>query len=140
MDKAQLREDLKRDEGLRLTPYADTMGKLTIGYGRNLTDRGIDATEAEILLADDIATVCAELDRELPWWPKCPDDVQRGLVNMCFNVGIHGLLGFKRMLSCLHAGDYLGASREALDSDWAKQVGERANRIAELFKGAAVNA
>lgn len=137
MNKALIRDELKRDEGLRLKPYLDTEGLWTIGYGRNLSDRGIDATEAEILLADDIATVCAELDREFPWWVTRPDDAQRGLVNMAFNLGISRLSGFKRMLACLQAGDYGGASDAALDSTWAKQVGERATRIAHLFRNCA---
>ncbi len=56
---------------------------------------------------------------------------------MAYNLGVHGLLGFSKMLSALHAGDYATASSEALASAWAGQVGDRAKRIAALFMAGA---
>lgn len=131
-----LREDLIRDEGMRLRPYKDSVGILTIGVGRNLDQVGITEDEATTLLANDIAKVEADLDRTESWWRTKPEPVQRGLANMAFNLGISRLGGFKKMLACLQAGDYGGAATHALDSEWAKQVGDRATRIAELFRGA----
>lgn len=64
----RLKQDLVRDEGKRLKPYKDTVGKLTIGVGRNLDDVGISESEAMALLDSDIAAVFAELDRHVPWW------------------------------------------------------------------------
>lgn len=130
-----VRDDLKRDEGLRLKPYRDTVGKLTIGYGRNLDDVGITEDEAEYMLEGDIEHVLEQLDRTLPWWNDLNESRKRALVNMAFNLGIGGLLKFKKMLAALKAGDYEHAAVEALDSRWAKQVGQRADRIAELLKG-----
>jgi lysozyme len=54
---------LQRHEGLRLRlrAYRDTVGKLTIGYGRNLDDRGISEDEAGFMLDNDIDLVVAEL-------------------------------------------------------------------------------
>lgn len=127
--------DLKRDEGLRLKPYYDSVAKLTIGYGRNLDDVGISEIEAEILLDHDIAASRADLDRALPWWRGLPAPQQRGLINMAFNLGLTRLLGFKRMLAALRADDGARAAKEALDSKWAGQVGERAQRIAVLYRG-----
>lgn len=125
--------DLKRDEGVNLKPYHCPAGKLSIGVGRNLDDLGITEEEAEQMLRNDVARVEGELDRAYPWWVKCPGSVRRGLVNMAFNIGLSRLAGFKKMLACLQAGDYRGAAREALDSKWAAQVGDRSKRIAELF-------
>ena len=127
--------DLMRDEGLRQKPYRDTVGKLTVGFGRNLDDVGISRDEAFILLRNDIQTARTDLDRALPWWRGLPESSQRGLVNMCFNLGLSRLLGFKRMLKALEARDGALAAKEALNSKWAGQVGERAERIAALYRG-----
>ena len=127
--------DLKRDEGLRLEPYNDSVDKLTIGYGRNLDDVGITEHEAEVLLQNDIGRARIDLDRALPWWRALSEASRRGLVNMCFNLGLPRLLTFKRMLAALEAGDGGLAADEALDSKWAAQVGNRAQRIAALYRG-----
>ncbi len=128
--------DLMRDEGLRLKPYRDSVGKLTIGYGRNLDDVGISEIESDILLDHDIRRAIADLDRSLPWWRGLPPPWQRGLANMAFNLGLPRLRGFKKMLAALEAGDGERAATEALDSKWAGQVGERAHRIAALYRSA----
>ncbi len=128
-----LRDDLIRDEGIRLKPYRDSLNVLSIGIGRNLDDVGITEAEALALLDNDIARVYADLDRELAWWRGRPEWVQRGLGSMCFQLGITGLLGFKRMLACIHAGDYRGAQAEGAASLWAKQTPTRANRVIALF-------
>lgn len=125
--------DLKRDEGVKLKPYICPAGKLSIGAGRNLDDLGITEEESDFLLRNDVARVERELDRVYPWWVKCPETVRRGIVNMVYNIGITRFGSFKRMIACLQAGDYKGAAREALDSKWASQVGDRAKRIATLF-------
>lgn len=128
--------DLKRDEGVKLKPYYCPAGKLSIGVGRNLDDLGITEEEAEALLHNDVERVKRELDAWYPWWVKCPGSVRRGMINMAFNLGINRFDGFKRMISCLQAGDYKGAAREARNSKWATQVGARADRIAKLIEQA----
>jgi lysozyme len=122
--------DLRRDEGLRLKPYRCTAGRLTIGYGRNLDDAGITAEEAEFLLRNDVRRVSAELDRDMPWWRDLSPGRQRALANMAVNLGLPRLKEFRLMLSALRRGDYEEAARQALDSRWARQVGDRARRIA----------
>lgn len=134
MDRDALIDDLIRDEGLRLKPYRDTVGKLTIGIGRNLDDVGISSDEAELLAQNDIDSVMADLDRALPWWRQMDDVRQRALANMAFNLGISRLIGFKNTLAYLKAGDYEAAAVGALDSKWAKQVGVRADRIAGMIR------
>jgi lysozyme len=134
----RLLNDLIRDEGLRLQPYRDTVGKLTIGIGRNIDDNGITETEALLLAAHDIETVRRELRKECPWYTKAPEQVQRGLENMCYNMGWPRLSQFKLMLGALENKHYETAAIEALDSRWARQVGARATRIADLFRSAVV--
>lgn len=129
-----MKVELTRDEGLRLKPYLDTVGKTTIGVGRNLTDVGITALEAGMLLDGDIAKCAYQLNQHLPWWNGLTDARQRALLNMCFNLGIDGLFGFHNTLALLQAGKYAEAADNCLKSKWAQQVGARATRIADLFR------
>ena len=124
-----LKDQLVRDEELRLKPYTDSVGKLTIGVGRNLTDKGISVQEAQGLLANDIADATAELQAKLPWTATL-DDVRKGaMLNMTFNMGIGGLLEFHDFLARMQRGDFSGAAGAMLDSLWARQVGPRATRL-----------
>ena len=131
----ELRTDLMRDEGVKLKPYVDTVGKITIGCGRNLSDVGITMAECDAMLDGDIAIAVAECGH-WPWFDAAPDPVKRGLANMLYNCGYPRLSGFKKMLSALERGDYRIAALEAQDSQWAQQVGARAERIAVLFRSA----
>lgn len=135
--RAKLAGELRRDEGVRLKTYQCSANKLSIGIGRNLEDRGITRDEAEYLLSNDLSETFTNLDRACPWWKKLTPQQQRGLANMCFNLGLGKLLGFRQMLAALERGDGRAAADHALASLWAKQVGERAQRIARLFRGEA---
>jgi len=126
--------DLKRDEGERLKPYKDTVGKLTIGVGRNLDDVGISKEESAVLLVNDIARVEAALDVSLPWWRTLSENRQRVLINMCFNMGINALLGFTNTLKLIKDARYNDAAVEMLKSKWASQVGDRALRLSDLMR------
>jgi lysozyme len=121
---------LQADEGLRLHPYVDTVGKLTIGYGRNLTDDGISLEEAALLLTHDIDRHVGDLFRTDPFVARLDAVRQIVLAEMVVNLGIGRLRGFVQMWARLHAGDYAGAAREMRRSTWAQQVGARADRLA----------
>lgn len=133
IDILAISNELVRDEGLKLKPYRCTAGKLTIGIGRNIEDRGITEAEAYYLLQNDILACCQSLDKTLPWWRKLSDARQRALVNMRFNLGEAGLLAFRFTLRALQEGRWQDAHNGALASKWASQVGDRAKRIAEAF-------
>lgn len=130
--EAMIRQ-LRLHEGERLKPYRCTAGKLTIGVGRNLEDRGITREEAAYLLANDIAAEERELLRALPWVAKLDEVRQRVLLDMAFNMGVVGLLAFKRTLATIQAGDYQRAAAMMLDSKWAGQVGQRAERLSRMM-------
>ena len=132
-DLAALRQQLRRHEGVRLRPYTDTVGKLTIGVGRNLADRGISEDEADYLLDNDIWLV-EEALRRYDWFLALSDVRQNVLLNMGFNMGVPRLLVFMRLISALRAGDYWRAAVEMLDSQWAKQVGSRAVELANQMR------
>ncbi len=135
MDANSLRAQLIRDEGTaRLKPFRDPAGKLTIGVGRNLDDKGISREEADFLLTNDIDEATADIVAAFPWSSALNDARFAVLANMRFNIGLGGLLLFERMLAALRAGDYDTAAKEMLQSRWAQQVGDRAMRLAEQMR------
>lgn len=117
--------------------YQDSEGYWTIGIGRLVDERlggGISEGEANFLLGNDVTRCESELDDQIPWWRSLSSVRRMALTDMCFNLGIHRLMGFKNMLSALKSKDYSGAARHALDSKWASQVGDRAKHIAHMFE------
>jgi lysozyme len=125
---------LLKHEGLKLFVYNDSEGIPTIGVGRNLKSRGITKEEAMYLLDNDIKDFTDKLSRALPWFDALPQDVKNVLIDMAFNMGIGGLLGFHMTLSNIKAGDYEAASESMLDSKWADQVGYRAQELSNILK------
>ena len=128
-----IEDQLILHEGLRLKPYRCTAGKLTIGVGRNLEDKGITHDEAMILLRNDIAEVTAQLER-FDWFRALGPVRRKVLVDMAFNLGMAGLLGFQKMIAALARGDYKAAADEMVDSAWYHQVGTRARRLVEMMR------
>lgn len=127
------RDLIKQNEGLRLKPYYCTGDKLTIGYGRNLDDKGITLQEAEQMLDLDILECETDLKR-FPFWDSLNDTRQAVLLDMRFQLGSKGIRGFKRMLAAIEAEYYDTAAAELLDSRYAKQTPNRANRNAQMMR------
>ena len=134
MNKAKLAEQLKKHEGLKLKPYTDTVGKLTLGIGRNLEDKGITEQEALFMLNNDVDYFYSKLCQRVNWMKTLDDARQNVLVNMAFNLGIAGLMSFKKMLLACEHGNFKIAATEMLNSTWAEQVGYRANELAEQMR------
>jgi lysozyme len=134
MDMDALVDELRRDEGERLFPYRDSVGKLTVGVGHNLDDKGISREASAFLLREDIAEVVAGLNAALPWWTTLDAVRQRVLANMAFNMGVAGLLQFRQTLAAVRGGAYEAAAKGMLGSLWARQVGPRAVRLAEMMR------
>lgn len=137
MDKQKLTKELRRDEGVVPFAYEDHLGNLTIGVGRLIDKRkggGLSDAEIDFLLSNDIDRFEKQVIDALPWYSRLDDVRQRVLVNMAFNLGIAGLLGFKNTLAMIERGDYAGAAKGMLNSKWATQVGERAKRLATMME------
>lgn len=138
----ELIAQLKIDEGLRLTAYKDTVGVWTIGYGHAHVAPGTVWTreKAEQQLIIDVAEHNADLARKLPWVEKLDPVRRRVLQNMAFNLGVgevggkKGLLGFRNTLEYVRTGQYDEAARGMLASKWARQVGDRAVRLAKQMR------
>ena len=121
-------------EGLRLTPYRCTAGKLTIGIGRNLDDKGITKEEAYYLLRNDLKE-CHRQCCEAFWWYGEMDLVRQSIIKeMCFNMGLGGLQKFKNMLLACSLKNYREAAKQMLASRWATQVGKRAQTMAKIME------
>lgn len=129
--------DLKQEEGLKLVAYQDHLGFWTIGYGRLIDERkggGISEAEAEYLLRNDVAKVTSALAAQCQGWVDMPDNIRRATANMAFQLGINGVLAFKKMWAALRSKDWDEAAKHALDSKWAKQTPNRAKRVADLIR------
>jgi lysozyme len=132
-----IEDQLRLDEGERLSAYQDHLGYWTIGVGRLIDARkggGISRAESALLLQHDIERVEAAIDRALPWATTL-DPVRRGaLVNMGFQMGVAGLLGFAQTLAAVKAGNYPAAADQMLASRWASQTPARARRLADQVR------
>lgn len=129
----KLTDMLVDHEGMRRKPYRCTAGKLTIGVGRNLDDRGISPDEAMYMLANDIRDSRRELSATFPWFDKLDEVRQAVLIDMCVNLGLSRLQGFRNTLALIGVGKYEAAAQEMLDSKWAEQVGRRAQRLSRMM-------
>jgi lysozyme len=134
MDKDRLISQLTADEGKKNKPYRDTVGKLTIGVGRNLDDRGLSDDEISYLLGNDIKMVERELDIAMPWWRGMCDARQNVIAAMAFNLGVPGLKTFTNTLQAMRDGRYSDAADGMLQSKWAQQVGARAVRLSKMMR------
>lgn len=135
-------ESIKQHEGRVVNeigehvPYRCSSNRLTIGYGHNLDEHGIDEETANYLLHEDVAGVLTDLINadKMDLMDEIGMPRSNVLVEMGFNMGVPNLLKFKRMWGALAIHDYARASDEMLDSKWANQVGERAITLAHQMK------
>jgi lysozyme len=124
---------IKQCEGLNLNLYPDSLGITSIGWGRNIQGNGITIDEAQLMFDNDFNRSVQELE-QYAWYQVQSTNVKKALINMNFNLGIHRLTQFTKMITALINRDYTQASIEALDSKWAKQVGKRAKDIAVMIR------
>ena len=145
----EIQKRLMLHEGCVDHIYICPAGYKTIGIGRNLETNPLTPKEKEVvgditgkitlksalyLLQNDVKRCERQLDNNISFLHQLDDERQYALLDMCFNMGIKKLLGFKRMLNAMLIGDYRGASKECLNSKYARDVGKRAVRIARLIE------
>ena len=129
-------DQIKRQEGLRLDAYQDTLGNWTVGYGHTPAFPGqmITEAEAEALLMQDLNSAQTDLLSSLPWCFSLSVPRYCVLWNMTFNMGIGRLLEFRLMLAAVRTGNYGEAAKQMLNSLWASQVHDRAVELAEQME------
>lgn len=131
---------LRQEEGRRTTVYKDSRGYWTVGDGICVDARvrgaGLTSAMCDALMSLSLADRAAELARRIPFWAQLNDARQDALLDMSFNLGVDGLMGFHEMLKALQAGDYARAGRECRAKRWIAQVGAaRVEAIARDIEG-----
>lgn len=134
MNRDKLKATLRLEENEILHPYTDSVGKITIGVGHNLTDKGIPQEVSDILLDYDIDECIAQLHQHFPWYLNLPDVRQRVITDMCFNMGIGTFLTLHTLIDGMERKDYDYAATRMLSFRWAKQVKGRAVRLAKMMR------
>jgi len=134
MDRQALKNQLRVHEGVRSRPYHDTVGKVTIGVGRNLDDKGLRPREIEFLLDNDVDEVMDEIAVELPWFESLSQARQLVVADMVFNLGMPRFLEFKATIRAIRSGNYSIAAEQMLQSKWARQIGQRAKTLAGMMR------
>lgn len=132
--KETLEQMIERHEGCKYSPYIDSVGVQTIGIGHNL-HKQISRKAVEQIFADDIADAKADCMHQFPWFADLSELRQWAMIDLCFNMGINRLMGFKNFLLAMSLGDYETAAGHLLDSLYAKQVKGRAREIADMIRG-----
>jgi lysozyme len=143
----KLRQTIKEEEGLRLFTYLCPAGKKTIGYGHNLQaspllpyiaefhakHKVITPCMAECQLDHDITMAEASARRAFSNFDWLPNNKQRVLIEMAYNMGERSLNSFLKLRGCVLRKEYKQAAEEMLNSLWAKQVPDRANRLVKQW-------
>lgn len=133
-ERARLRDVLIRHEGRQTHPYRDIFGKISIGIGRNFSDRGLAADEIDLLFADDVA-IARAISGALYGvaFSATAKARQMALISIAFNLGGPRLASFRRMRAAFYQDKWMRAASEACHSRWAKQVGRRSTEIAGIL-------
>ena len=128
--------DIEAAEGLRLTPYTGPGGAVHIGYGRNLTNKGITQTEAEMLFENDLAEAQADLSGNIfaMEWSGLPDEIKPVLINMRYQLGPGGFRKFGNMIAAVRIQDWTKIAAEMRDSIWAEQTPRRARLLIKIVE------
>ena len=133
-----LKDRIKRHEGKRNKPYRDSLGILTVGYGRNLEAVSFTDREIDVMFDTDFAR--ASIDAEYFDAYQKMNEARRGvLIEMCFQMGRNRVAKFKRFLEAAERQDWDSAANEMLDSEWSRQTPQRALELSEIFRSGIVD-
>lgn len=125
-------ENIKKSEGFVDHVYQDSLGIDTIGYG---TKMPLTEKECELLLVHRLDKLKDEIFDKKSITILLPEKRQDVIFEMCYQMGVRGVLNFKKMWKAIEAGDYNEASKQMLDSKWANQTPQRASGLAKIMSG-----
>jgi lysozyme len=129
-----IKNEGEKKKGDRHIVYQCTAKKWTLGYGRNVQDRGISESEARYLLENDINECMSDLETIFPNWFDLPYNRKMVLVDMRFQLGATGFRGFKRLIEAIRTGDIAKAIQSIKESLYYKQVKNRADENINLLR------
>ena len=129
-------ENIKESEGFVEHVYNDSLGIPTIGYGFAIKDLILDKDIAEEILLRKVKNLAQRVQNKFDWFNTAPDVIKEVVIEMCYQLGLGGFSKFKKTISYLEKKNYLEASKEMLDSKWAKQTPNRAKKLSNIVKSA----
>ena len=131
--QVKLKKLLVKHEGLKLRPYVDTKNRITIGIGRELSDRDLLISEVDFLYNNDAVYFFEQLSDHFKWFNYLDDNRQIALIDMCF-CGFKTFCEFTNMINALAMHDWERAASELLNSEYAQQVGQRSIDLANIIR------
>ena len=141
MDIEILKKELIEDEGCKYEIYLDHLGYKTFGIGHlckatdpeNDLEVGSEVSRERVdeCFINDIEKVIEDCIILYDDFYTLPDEAQLIVANMMFNLGRPRLTNFIRMRKAVNEGNFAEAKIQMLDSKWAKQVPNRAERLSE---------
>lgn len=132
---------IEHAEGYRAKPYHCSEGYPTVGIGKRIgpKDSPLEAYQFEVShrvatawLIEEVIAIVAVL-KDVEWFVKLDDNRQNVIISMAYQMGVEGLLKFKKMIAALECGDWLEAKMQALDSRWYAQTSKRALHHAQVL-------
>ena len=129
-DFKALIERIGVNEGFRSKPYKCSEGVWTIGHGMTW----ITEEESLSILTGRITELHLQLSEDLGWYKDMPPEVKGVIIEMCYQMGFAGFCKFKKAISNMQDKNWKEAANEMLDSLWAKQTPERANRLSDIVR------
>ena len=129
-----IEKQLIEHEGLEKKVYRCPAGKLTVGVGRNLEDKGITEEEALFLLRNDIAECEDDLRSIFTEYDALDESRKRVLIDMRFNLGPSRFRQFKKLIAAVKEKEFSRAAEEMKDSNWYRQVGKRAETLFKMME------
>ena len=125
---------IKAHEGYEPMVYQCTEGHDTIGVGFKVDDLFLSEKVCDLILEEKLNDLIPRIERKLSWFRYTQDEVKLVIVNMCYQMGLSGVLKFKRALAAMEIKNWEMAADEMLDSLWARQTPRRANELADLIR------
>ena len=133
---SNLIDNIKASEGFRSKVYKCTAGHDTIGYGFAIKDLVLSKGMCDKILESKVAELKLRIDQKFPFVSELPEIVQDVVIEMCYQMGVSGFSKFKKTIDHLMRNDFPLAAKEMLDSRWAVQTPNRANRLSNYVKNA----
>jgi len=130
---SHLLEAVKLSEGFRDKVYKDTLGIDTIGYGFAIKDLVLDKDIAETILRRKLDNLIDRANKRFKFLKNLPQEAQDIVYEMCYQLGVTGVSKFKKTLLYLENKEFRMVSKEMLDSKWARQTPNRANKLSDIM-------